>query len=144
MPGGNVRTGPAPDPNALRRDRKDDHWTVLPPEGRETLPPLWPLPGFTSREKELWVDVWRRPQAIMWEFLTIEYEVALYVRKLAEAELPGAATGKVSLVKQFADDLGLSVAGMLRNRWKIGEPTEEVTHIDTRHQSSRNRLRVAK
>lgn len=45
--GARVNSGPAPDPNALRRDRKQDRdgWTTLPAKGREGATPPWPLPG---------------------------------------------------------------------------------------------------
>lgn len=44
--GARARSGPAPDPNALRRDRKTDaKWTVLSAEGRDGPPPEWPLSG---------------------------------------------------------------------------------------------------
>ena len=33
-----------PDPNAFRRDRKDDAaWTVLDPKGKVEKVPIWPL-----------------------------------------------------------------------------------------------------
>lgn len=47
MPRGGARanSGPPPDPNALRRDRKEDKagWTILPAEGRTGPLPEWPL-----------------------------------------------------------------------------------------------------
>lgn len=56
MPRGGARlnSGPPPDPNALRRDRRDDKagWTMLPASGRQGDPPNWPLPpdvGLTSQ-----------------------------------------------------------------------------------------------
>jgi hypothetical protein len=44
--GARVNSGPPPDPNALRRDRKSDQagWTTLPAEGRKGRTPKWPLP----------------------------------------------------------------------------------------------------
>lgn len=43
--GARVNSGPPPDPNALRRDRKEDKagWTILPVEGRTGPVPEWPL-----------------------------------------------------------------------------------------------------
>lgn len=45
--GARVNSGPPPDPNALRRDRKEDKagWTILPAEGRQGDLPVWPLPA---------------------------------------------------------------------------------------------------
>lgn len=44
--GARVNSGPPPDPNALRRDRKKDQdgWTSLPSEGYTGSIPAWPLP----------------------------------------------------------------------------------------------------
>lgn len=71
------------------------------------------------REWDLWRDLWSRPQAVMWERLDQRYEVAMFVRKLAEAEQPRASVELQKVVRQYLDSLGLSVQGMLRNRWKI-------------------------
>lgn len=116
-----ARSGPAADPNALRRDRKDDQrgWTDLPAEGRGGPAPVWPLEGFADRERELWDAEWRRPQAVMWERTGAELEVALYVRRLAEAEKPGAATNLGTLVKQLMEGLGISQDGLAKRRWRI-------------------------
>lgn len=117
--GARARSGPAPDPNALRRERDAGEWTVLPAEGRLGDPPAFPLLDPTDRELELWATEWARPQAVAWERLGLETEVALYVRNLSLAELPGAPVTLSTLVKQLRDSLGLSVAGLRVNRWRI-------------------------
>ncbi|WBB73247.1 hypothetical protein O7602_26770 [Micromonospora sp. WMMD1128] len=130
MPSGGARTrsGPPPDPKALRRDRKTDgEWTILPAAGRPGDPPAWPLsehedPGWGDRETELWRRLWSRPQAVEWERQGQELEVALYVRRLVEAEQPGARANLATLVRQMADALGLTIPGLRTNRWKIAEP----------------------
>lgn len=124
--GARVRSGPAPDPNALRRDRRSDgEWTVLPAEGRAGDPPAWPLVGQSEREAELWTLLWRRPQAVEWERLHQTVEVALYVRNLSLAELPGSPVALGTLVRQQADALGLTIPGMRSLRWRIDEPAEQ-------------------
>lgn len=123
--GARTRSGPPPDPNALRRDRKSDgEWTTLPAEGRAGDPPVWPLvehddPVWSAREGELWRSLWAKPQAVQWEALGQDLEVALYVRRLVEAERPGAAVTLATLAKQQADALGLSIPGMRSHRWRI-------------------------
>ena len=48
--GARARSGPAPDPNALRRDRKDDAgWSSLPVI-REGDVPEFPLPDVSGRD----------------------------------------------------------------------------------------------
>ncbi len=150
MPKGGARvvSGPPPDPNALSRDRPGDQatWTVLPGEGRAGDPPEWPLLGCTLREDTLWRDLWTRPQAVMWERLDQRYEVAMFVRQLSRAELPNASVELQKVVRQYLDSLGLSVQGMLRNRWRIVaavQPTEQpAARTPARRPSSRSRLKV--
>ncbi|MGI5161403.1 hypothetical protein [Microbispora sp. CA-102843] len=150
MPRGGSRpvSGPAPDPNALRRDRPSDQagWTTLPAEGRKGDPPDWPLIDLQPREWDLWRDLWSRPQAVMWEQLDQRYEVAMFVRKLAEAELPKASVELQKVVRQYLDSLGLSVQGMLRNRWRIAMDEvagkREERRSAARRPSSRSRLKV--
>lgn len=118
--GARTRSGPPPDPTALRRDRKNDaEWTTLPSEGRKGDPPAWPLEGVSAREVELWAVFWARPQAKQWEVLGQDFEVALYVRNLAQAEQPGAPVNLSTLVRQQGDALGLTIPGLRTNRWKI-------------------------
>ena len=117
--GARARSGPAPDPNALRRDRDAGEWTVLPADGRLGATPDWPLTEESPREAELWADLWRKPQAIMWERFGQDVEVALYVRRLTEAELMDSRVNLSTLVRQMADSLGLTTPGMRANRWRI-------------------------
>ncbi|MER7874841.1 hypothetical protein ABTY63_14960 [Streptomyces solisilvae] len=158
MPRGGARvvSGPAPDPLALRRNRPSDKagWTLLPAEGRPGEPPQWPLTSATDREWDLWCELWGRPQAVMWEELGQHFEVALFVRCLAEAEQPDAKVDVRKLARQYLDSLGLSVQGMLRNRWKItpgSEPAQapasaledgESPAPAPRRRSARDRMKV--
>ena len=120
--------GPAPDPNALRRDRPSDKdgWTSLPSGGRSGLVPIWPLaavvPGEdgvdpAGRELEVWERVWKSAQAVAWERNGSELEVALYVRHLVQAEAGDMKAA--SEARQWSDRLGLNPTAMLRLRWKI-------------------------
>lgn len=143
--GARARSGPAPDPMALRRERDGDQWTVLPPEGRGAPAPVWPLTQASEREAELWDGLWVRPQAVMWERLSLELEVALYVRRLAEAEQPQSKVNLSTLVRQLADSLGLTVPGMRANRWRVDStpsPAERPAARPARRASARERLRV--
>jgi hypothetical protein len=117
--GARARSGPAPDPTALRRDRDAGEWTILPAEGRQGATPEWPLTEQTIREADLWGALWRKPQAIMWERYGQEFEVALYVRRFSEAELMDSRVNLSTLIRQMADSLGLTTPGMRANRWRI-------------------------
>lgn len=168
--GARSRSGPPPDPNALRRDRKDDgEWLTLPAGGRDGEPPEWPLTTFTGekkvkkaggrsdddasvfvvdheRELELWRSLWAKPQAVAWEKLGLEYEVGLLVRRMSEAEQPGSHTSTGTLVRQMMDSLGLTTPGLRSNRWRLsddelGQAREEKAD---RPPSSRDRFRVVK
>lgn len=152
MPRGGARvvSGPAPDPNALRRNRPSDQagWRMLPAAGRPGDPPEWPLTEATDREWSVWCELWGRPQAVVWEELGQAIEVALFVRTLAEAERPDSRTDVKKVVRTYLDSLGLSVQGMLRNRWKIVAAAADVVDQDEpeeelpRRRSARDRMKV--
>lgn len=139
--GARARSGPAPDPNALRRDRDKGEWVDLPSAGREGAPPEWPLSAATAREMELWAEEWRRPQALMWERNGQALEVAMFVRSLTDAESPRSAVSARTLVRQQMDSLGLSAPGMRSLRWRIVEEAAPVASR-TRGPSARDRLKL--
>jgi hypothetical protein len=145
MPKGGARTrsGPPPDPNALARERDAGEWTILPASGRAGDPPEWPLMLPVDRELELWARLWGKPQALMWERLGLEFEVAMYVRRLAEAEAAESSVSLSTLVRQMSDSLGLTTPGMRANRWKIEQVADVAPATDRpTRESARDRLRV--
>jgi hypothetical protein len=106
---------------------------------------VWPLSRAKPRELVLWADLWAKPQAVAWEELGQEHEVAMYVRRLAEAEKPGAPVAIGTLIRQLSESLGLSVPGLARNKWRIGAPVEQVQAARAaapQRTSARNRLQV--
>jgi len=119
--GSRARSGPAPDPEALRRERDADEWETLPAKGRPGRAPAWPLGKATALERRFWTREWKRPQAIVWERNGQELEVALYVRALADSLQPGAPVTLLRLVRQHQEDLGISLTGLARHRWRIEE-----------------------
>lgn len=149
--GARSRSGPPPDPNALRRERDAGEWTILPAEGRQGPVPGWPLRGQVDREAELWEMLWGRPQALMWERFGQQLEVALYVRRFCEAEELESKVNLSTLVRQMADSLGLTTPGMRANRWRILRDEDAVPRSVVRDRaaaassgrvSSRSRLTV--
>ena len=163
--GARARSGPAPDPNALRRDRDAGDWITLPVDGRDGPAPEWPLTGaaahlavpigddeheaveaaaerWFAREMELWAREWRRPQAVVWERNGQELEVALYVRSLAAAERADAPVNLRTLVKQQQEALGISLPGMARNRWRIAHEVPAAAPARAPGRSARDRFKV--
>lgn len=130
MPSGGARSvsGPPPDPNALRRARPSDaaSWTTFPGDGRPGKAPQWSIPDPQQRELELWDELWAKPQAVAWEKLGQELEVAMFVRQFCRAEQHMASVELQKVVRQYLDSLGLSVQGMLRNRWRIAPTADAV------------------
>lgn len=127
MPRGGTRAGsgrpPGQDPDSLRsleRPETYGEWTELPKSGRTGRVPAWPLPTRTTApERKLWNRLWKSPQAIMWEELEQHLQVAMYVRRLIEAEERGASSALTSVVLRLADSLGISALGMRSLRWRI-------------------------
>lgn len=145
--GARARSGPAPDPTALRRDRDAGEWTILPAEGRQGATPEWPLTEQSIREAELWGRLWRMPQALMWERYGQQMEVALYVRRFGEAELMDSRVNLSTLVRQMADSLGLTTPGMRANRWRItadevAERRETSSRQPVKKRTARDRFKV--
>lgn len=147
------RSGRPPDPHSLRQAKLADRsgvtvageWTVLPSTGRGGRAPAWPLhPKASARERAVWTELWKQPQAIMWERLGQQHLVGIYVRRLVEAEAPGAPVSLGTLVRQFADTLGLTTPGLVSNRWRIDDPPPAPGQTSTSSGAtgSRARLRV--
>lgn len=144
--GARARSGPAPDPTALRRDRKSDQagWTTLPAEGRTDPAPDFPAPNQTAREAELWTKMWATPQAVLWERAgSFEY-VAMFVRLLAEAEVEKASAENRKTVRMMYADLYLTPDSLSRARFRIA--TDEVEEKREKKvaapKSARDRLTV--
>lgn len=139
-------SGRAPDPAALRRDRKDDAaWVTLPAEGYAGDVPVFPLervpvydvfyedkkrvkvfdPDATvalhEQELELWGVLWAKPQAFMWAKLGLDHEVAAYVRAfIRSVSADGNASDRTAALRMAAE-IGLSLPGMHSLRWKFSE-----------------------
>jgi hypothetical protein len=126
----------------LRRDRKDDAgWTTLVGE-REGEPPAWPLDEPSERELVFWAREWRRPQAVIWERNGLVVEVAMYVRSLVVAERHDASVAARTLFRQQQEALGISIPGMLRNRWRITDQVSQAPSARPSSSSARQRFRV--
>lgn len=143
--GARNRSGPAKDPNSERSKKAGFELTALPSEGRVGDPPTgWPLGDprvyieevqngkpvkvldvdATAERKEaelaLWAEVWTYPQAVAWEREPWRWNViALYVRTFLICAGPEAKAADKSSLHRFADQIGLSPAGLRENGWAI-------------------------
>jgi len=122
MPSGGARnrSGPPMDPTSGRSDARGVVLTALPSEGYRGDVPDFPLPGASERESELWARVWATPQACAWSIQPWRhYIVGQWVRWSVRAEDPESSASVVAAVIRFADQIGLTPAGLKENGWAI-------------------------
>ena len=174
--GARKRSGPAKDPNSGRSDRAGFVPTALPAEGYRGPVPEFPLPERTvlvwvdagdgryqeideagteqvaRRERELWEWAWRTPQACMWSQPSESWRlmaVAMWVRTFVICEGSTATAADKNSLHRFADEIGLSTAGMRSLGWvvqpdEVGEKRAEAEAgaENARKRSSRDRMKV--
>jgi hypothetical protein len=146
MPRGGARnrSGPQPDPNSLKSAKTGYTLTALPSEGYDGEPPRFPLPRMAvwfeyfvdkakvreldntatnarrKRELELWRWAWSTPQACAWSLQPWRWHaVAMWVRTSALCESAEATAADKNSLHRFADQIGLTPAGLKENGWKI-------------------------
>ena len=124
MPSGGARTrsGPTADLNSYRQRRNSDGWIELPESVPRKRTPNWPLmPAPSDRERELWRQLWRQGQSIVWESQKQHRQLAVYVRLFATIEGQGfiVPASMLTQMRIMADDLGITLSGLLRNKWKF-------------------------
>ena len=111
--------GPPPKHPSQKRRQTASKLLQLPAEGRHGRAPKWPFAESTPTERKLWNDLWRTPQAVMWERTHAHREVAAYVRWSLLAE-----TGDIKAApeaRQMSDRLGLTPLALRRLEWEIVE-----------------------
>ncbi|MFI5504475.1 hypothetical protein ACFLIN_03810 [Corynebacterium kutscheri] len=144
--------GPPPKPESERRRRNAPmaNTVRLPAQGRKGKPPQWPLGGRAPRG---WVELWKKPQAIMWERCGDELVVARYLvlRNLLQypedaSKIQATALGQL---QRLEDALGLNPISRLKLRWEIvdgdvEEPSETPTSVKSSADvtARRSRLKV--
>jgi len=105
-----------------RSDRRGFKLTALPAEGYDGPAPAFPLSEPTERELEVWSDLWRTPQACAWSMASESWRirtVALYVRTVVRCEAPDAGAALLSQLHRFADQIGMTTAGLAEMGWKV-------------------------
>lgn len=118
--GGHASSGPPPDPNSLKSAKRGLSFTALPAEGYTGEVPDFPLPQATDRELEIWAWAWSTPQAAAWAREPWRQDsVAMWVRTRVVCESAEATAADKGSLHRFADQIGLTPAGLAYNGWKI-------------------------
>lgn len=118
--GARNRSGPAPDPNSGRSERRGYKLTALPSEGYDGEVPDFPLPCPVPRELDVWAHLWTSPQACAWSLESWRWmNIADLVRLQVRGEAHDAPVNIATAVRQLRADLGLTPAGLKENGWAI-------------------------
>ena len=135
--GARNRSGPAPVEGSARSDARGYSLQALPAEGYRGPVPAWPLPlprsvlsdepggvdgGVAAREGELWEWAWRTPQACAWSLPSESWRaqiVARWVRQAVLCEGPSAKATDHTQLHRYADQIGLTTAGLREMGWKV-------------------------
>lgn len=149
MPRGGARnrSGPAADPDSGRSDRRGFRLTALPAEGFKGAIPDFPLPDASDRELEVWGSLWRTPQACAWSVPSEAWRarsVALYTRTVVRCEDPDVPASLLGQLHRFADQIGMTTAGLAEMGWKVAEDqvAARAARPEAPRASSRDRLSV--
>ena len=111
-------------PDQVRR-RNTTLITNLPPDGRKGAPPKWPLSKPTAGETKRWQELWKMPQAEIWERWHLERVVARYVRVAEYAEMRNAPATVLAEARRFEVELGMTPKAIMSLQWTLGETKSE-------------------
>ncbi len=152
--GGTRNRNRLPDPNSGRSERRGYSLSALPAEGFTGAAPEFPLPDASGRELDVWADAWTSPQAFAWAQPSERWRiptVAMWVRVKVRCEDPEAGAALYAQLHRFADQVGMTSAGLAEMGWAIA--TDEVaekrakndgTGTPAKAKSSRDRMKVVK
>ena len=170
------RSGPPVDPNSGRSDARGVRFDALPAEGFSGTVPDWPLPrrvvkvwesgdgvryqvtdheattAVAERELDLWRWAWRTPQACAWAKPSESWRlhsIAMWVRTFVVCESSEATAADKNSLHRFADQIGLTPAGLKENGWQVArdqvaEKRAEQGVEEPAARSSRERMKVVK
>lgn len=142
--GARNKSGPARDPKSRTSERRGYSLTALPNEGYDGPVPEFPLMAFSvmrwetedkrrfqvvdqdataefrERELELWERAWTYPQACAWSMEPWRWNtVAMWVRTAVVCESSEATAADKGAIHRFADQIGMTPAGLKENGWAI-------------------------
>lgn len=148
--GARNRSGPQADPSSGRSDARGFSLTALPAQGYAGPTPDFPLPGASPRELVVWAQAWTTPQACAWSMPSEAWRVetvALWVRVKVRCEDPESSAGLLGQLHRFADQIGMTTAGLAEMGWKVAvdeTATKRETKTEAPKSSSRDRMKVVK
>lgn len=172
--GARNRSGPAHDPRSARSERRGVKVTALPAEGFDGDAPDFPLPPrlvmrwvqegkerwqeldavataqVAEREAELWAWAWRTPQACAWAMPSESWRlhtIAMWVRTYVLCESSEATAADKGSLHRFADQIGMTPAGLKENGWaiardEVGERRSEAGEPKAENEAPVRRLRA--
>lgn len=115
----------------------------LPKGGRKGAAPKWPLAvPATVEERAAWRELWKAPQAVVWEEQEWTRVVARFCRMMVESEQPGAKSATRSEVRQMEDKLGLTPKAMRLLMWEIVSDEVSAKRQDSGVGGARNRIKA--
>lgn len=120
--GARNRSGPKAQEGSGRSERRGFSLTALPAEGYRGEVPEFPLPGASGRELEVWEAAWRTPQACAWSLPSEAWRVptvAMWVRVKVRCEDSEAGAALYGQLHRFADQIGMTTAGLAEMGWKV-------------------------
>ena len=168
--GARNRSGPQKDANSLRSAKAGLTVTPLPSGGHDGDAPDFPLMRFTvyrweyedkrryqvrddesteefrERETALWTEAWTYPQAAAWAREPWRWQaVAMWVRTAVVCESSEATAADKGAIHRFADQIGLTPAGLKENGWAIAHDETSARREakqPAKRSSARDRIKV--
>ncbi|MFT4281187.1 hypothetical protein [Microbacterium sp.] len=118
--GARAGSGRTPDTSSLAEAVRIESGAIrtLPKERVGDLPP-WPLSEASERELVVWAEMWRLPQAVIWEEQSSFRQVAMHVRTSVDAETPGAKSAIRGLLLRQENELLLNHRVLLSAGFRI-------------------------
>ena len=155
MPSGGARaqSGPPPREGSARSESRGFRLSSISARGYRGRIPTYPLPerrimrwqyedgsrfevldsdateAFREREIALWKWAWRTPQALVWsrpDFHWMQRTVASWVRQAVLCEGSRSSAADHGQLHRYAEQVGLTPAGLTRLGWKIVDDVQKV------------------
>ena len=142
--GARNRSEPPPDPNSGRSDRRGVTLSALPTSYTGPVPDF-PLPDESVRESEVWAQAWQLPQANAWALPSESWRVrtvAMWVRLSVRCEDVEAGAALYAQLHRFADQIGLTTAGLTEMGWRVATEDEPAVSPAAQPRRQERRLRA--